>query len=127
MSQNFEIKTGIDIVEISRVKKTLERFQNKFLDRIFTPKELSYALNKKFHYSHLAVRFTAKEAVMKALGKSTDFKDIEIQNDSGGVPSAKLYGRALKLASELGVKKISISLSHSKEMAIATAILKIQN
>ena len=92
---------GIDIIEIDRIKESIELYGDKFLDRIFTKTELDYCLNKKNMYQHLAARFAAKEAVVKAIsaGKKNGFrwKDIEIYNEFNGMPSVKLYGELLKM------------------------------
>lgn len=117
-------KIGIDIVEISRIKNSVNKYKNKFLDRVFTEKELDYSKNKNSKFSHLAARFCGKEAVMKAFGCAFDFKQIEILNDKEGAPKVKLYGRALKKAKEKKVRNIEISLSHCKQYAVASVILE---
>lgn len=116
-------KIGIDIVEIDRVKNSVNKYKKQFLDRIFTEEELDYSKNKHSSFSHLAARFCGKEAVMKAFGCALDFKQIEILNDKAGAPLVKLYGRALKAAKDKKVKSIEISLSHCKQYAVASVIL----
>lgn len=117
-------KIGIDIIEIDRVKNSVNKYKKQFLDRVFTKEELEYSKNKHSGFSHLAARFCGKEAVMKAFGCAFDFKQIEILNDKAGAPLVKLYGRALKAAKDKKVKNIEISLSHCKEYAVAVVIIE---
>ncbi|MBA7575419.1 MAG: holo-[acyl-carrier-protein] synthase [Dehalococcoidia bacterium] len=112
---------GIDIVEIARLKKAIAQRGEAFLKRIYTESELK-SYRKKL--PSLAARFAAKEAVIKALGKPTagiKLKDIEIVADDKGKPLVNLYGEAQNQAKALGLDKIAVSLSHSKEYAIAVA------
>jgi holo-[acyl-carrier protein] synthase len=112
---------GVDIIEIDRVRRAISRWQDSFLNRIYTPAELEYTRN----VSSLAARFAAKEAVMKALGTGTrgvGWKDIEILSNADGAPLVRLYGRALKKSTELGLDGFQISLSHSRKYAIAFVI-----
>jgi len=115
---------GIDLIEIKRIKKVKERWGKRFLERVYTSKELEYCLNKKYPESSLSGRFAAKEAVMKALGtglsSGVSWKDIEILNDRKGKPEVLVYGKTKKL---LGKKKVLISISHTKEDAIAQAMV----
>lgn len=108
--------SGIDIVEIKKLEKTVKRWGKVFLERVYTPGELAYSQNKRHPMQHLAARFAAKEAVFKALGTSPslNFKDIEIVNDVHGKPFCKIKNK--KTA-------ISLSLSHSDHYAVACAIL----
>lgn len=116
---------GIDIIEIERIKKSVEKFGDSFLNKIFTETELKYSLNKKSKYQHLAVRFAAKEAVVKALATESNYgfnwKDIEIYNEKNGMPKVKLFG---KLKTYTNNKKdIKISMSHTENYAACFAIL----
>ena len=116
------VQTGVDIIEIPRIKGVLERYGHRFLNRIFTPKEIAYCRERA---PNLAARFAAKEATMKALGtgvKGVSWKDIEVTRRQSGAPGIQLYGRAEKRAQKLGITEISISLSHSKEYAVAFVI-----
>jgi holo-[acyl-carrier protein] synthase len=110
---------GVDIVEIARLEKAIARWGEDFLSRIYTDSELRlYRKNP----SSLAARFAAKEAVIKALGKPTaviSMRDIEILSDRGGRPVVNLYGKAQSQAKGLGLDKLAITLSHSKEHAVA--------
>jgi holo-[acyl-carrier protein] synthase len=115
---------GVDLVEVGRVKKTIDRWGERFLNRVFTFKEKSYCLKKAFPEQSLAARFAAKEAVLKAIGTGLSsgigWKDIEIVNDISGKPEVSL---GEKITKRIGHKRILISLSHTKEFAIAFAIL----
>jgi len=110
---------GIDIVEIDRVEKAIARWGDGFLHRIYTTPELRLYHNQP---SSLAARFAGKEAVIKALGKQDkgiSWKEIEILSDPNGKPLVHLYGKAQNQANNLGLSNFAISLSHSKEYAIA--------
>ena len=114
--------TGIDIIEISRIKKAIDRWGETFLRRIYTDSELR--LYRK-STSSLAARFACKEAVMKLLGtgrNGANWLDIETISHTSGKPVVKLYGRAQSEADKLGVKEIAVSLSHSREYAIASVV-----
>ncbi len=117
---------GTDIVEVERIKKSVERYGDKFLDKIFTEVELEYSLNKKSKFLHLAGRFAAKEAVVKALApcceKGFNWKDIEIYNDSAGRPFVRLYGKFEEFTA--GKFDVLISISHSENYATAIALLQ---
>jgi len=113
---------GIDIIEIPRIKQAISSWQNSFLNRIYTDAELESCHNAA---SSLAVRFAAKEAVMKALGTGTrglSWRDIEVLSDPDGAPIIQLHGRAQDKASEKGITEFSITMSHSKQYAIAFVI-----
>jgi holo-[acyl-carrier protein] synthase len=113
---------GVDIVEIERVESAIKRGGERFLSRIYTEMELRTCQDR---LSSLASRFAAKEAVMKVLGiggKGIAWREIEIIADEDGKPSVKLYGQAFNKAAELNLKEVSISLSDSKQYAVAVAI-----
>ena len=110
---------GTDIIEITRVKKAIARWGEGFLHHIYTDAELRLYRQKP---QSLAARFAGKEAIMKALGiqsKAIWWKDIEILSDSDGKPFVHLYGKAQAQANSLEIYNLAISLSHSKEYAIA--------
>jgi len=115
---------GIDLIEIERIKKAKNRWGKRFLERVYTPNELEYCLRKRYPETSLAGRFAAKEAVMKALGTGLSsgvrWKDIEILNDRKGKPEVLLYGKTKNL---IGKRKVLISISHTKEDAIAQALI----
>ena len=110
---------GIDIVEIARIAEAVQQWGERFVGRVYTDEEIRLYGGRP---SSLAARFAGKEAVVKALGTSErgiSWKDIEILAEPGGRPMVNLYGRARERADELGVSGLAISLSHSKEYAIA--------
>ena len=110
---------GVDIVEIARIEKAVARWGEAFLRRVYTDLEIRLYRKK---LSSLAARFAGKEAVLKALGKSTrviSLREIEILSDPSGRPLVHLYGEARNQASGLGLDRLAISLSHSREYAIA--------
>jgi len=113
---------GTDIIEIERIRQAIERWGERFLNRVYTKAELRiYG-----HHSYsLAASFASKEAVMKMLGtgnRGVAWREIETLYRSSGKPLIKLSGRAIKQANKLGIKEIDVSLSHSREYATATAI-----
>jgi holo-[acyl-carrier protein] synthase len=114
--------TGIDMIEIPRIRKALARWGEVFLSRIYTEAEIQRYRAKP---SSLAARFACKEAVMKLLGtgrRGVRWREIETLSRPGGRPVVRLYGRAKDKAEALGVTEINVSLSHSKEYAIASVI-----
>jgi holo-[acyl-carrier protein] synthase len=115
-------KIGVDIIEIDRIDQVLHRFGPRFLQRIYTQSEIDLCKQRP-HV--LAVRFAGKEAVMKALGtgvKGVAWREIEILAKPSGEPTVKLYGKAKIQAEILGLSEFAISLSHSREYAVATVI-----
>ena len=118
------LSTGVDIIEISRITRTLERYGERFLQRIYTPGELEYCRGRP---SKLASRFAAKEATMKALGtgvRGVGWRDIEVTRAPSGAPGIRLHGRALSRAERLGVLEISVSMSDSQEHAVAFVVTR---
>ncbi len=117
------IGTGIDIIEVGRIERLLERQGKKFLDRVYTKAEAKYCMAKGKPAIHLAARFAAKEAVAKALGtgfaRGVRMCDIEVLTADKGAPRIKLHGGASKRLESLGAKSVLISLSHTKEYAVA--------
>jgi holo-[acyl-carrier protein] synthase len=120
------IGTGVDIVEVARIKKSLEKYNQRFEEKIFTAEEILYCRAKAEPSIHFAARFAAKEAVMKCLGTGMDqeisFKDIEVTKLKTGKPLIILSGKGGEIASQLEIKTIHISLSHDRNYAIAQAI-----
>jgi holo-[acyl-carrier protein] synthase len=112
------IGIGIDILEVARVQKVVER-NTRFLDRVFTEEEVQYSLPKKNKYQHLAARFAAKEAFFKAIGKRISWTDVEVRNDPSGQP--KLFVHAKE---DFGFSRSLLSLSHLAEHALAIVILE---
>jgi holo-[acyl-carrier protein] synthase len=117
---------GVDIVEVLRIKTLVERFGKRFLDRIYTERELDICKNIS---ARLASRFAGKEAVMKALGtgiRGISWREIEISAEPGGKPVVNLYGKAWVKAKSLGLKSLAISLSDTDELSIAFVVGEIK-
>lgn len=120
------IGTGIDIIEVSRIKKALDMWGDKFMSRVFTRLELSYANKKKFPHENLAARFACKEAVLKAFGDTrvgVNLKNIEVLNDSKGKPEVILHKEAKEFANKNKLDRIIVSISHTNNYAVSNAIL----
>lgn len=113
---------GIDLVEVKRIEALFSQHES-FLPRIYTPKEVKYCLGKRNKYQHLAARFATKEAVIKALGRGTRWKDIELLNDPWGRPYLTLYGTAKELAEKKGIGNWDVSISHTRDYAVAQVVL----
>ena len=122
------VGTGIDITEVPRIQKSIARFGNRFLDRIFTPSEQAYCLRKKNAAESFAARFAAKEAAAKALGTGISFGvtwlEIEVTREASGRPGLQFYGRAAELAARMGVSKAALSLTHTNVLAMASVALE---
>lgn len=118
---------GVDIVEVYRMRDAVSKWGDNFLNKIFTPREIKYANSRRFSSQHLAARFAAKEAVVKAFGepRKSPFKwtDVEILNDKEGKPVAEFHNDALRLKKRKKINAIMISMSHSKNYAVANALL----
>ena len=120
------LRNGIDLVEIARIRTLHEREGERFLRRIFTPRERKYLARKRNPYPSMAVRFAAKEAVYKALdlkGLGASWQDVTVLSLKGGRPVLLLTGRTARRARELKVKRISLSLSHGRDLAVASLCL----
>lgn len=118
---------GTDIIEIERIKESIDRIGQPFINRIFTSKEVKYCESKKnVKYQHYAARFASKEAIFKAISKALDnkfsmeWKNIEILNDENGRPTVKFINFTVD-----GLKEIDISISHCKKYATATVVAEI--
>ena len=123
----MKLTTGVDIIEIPRVRQVLERYGERFLERVYTSGEIAYCRGRP---PNLAARFAAKEATMKALGtgvRGVGWKDIEVVRQESGAPSIRLHGRAERRAERLGVQEISLSLSHSEDYAVAFVVIQCQH
>lgn len=120
---------GIDIIEVDRVRRAVERRGKAFLERVYTPAELEYCGSDPNQFRRLAARFAAKEAVLKAIGtglRQVKWVEAEIVNDSLGKPEVVLRGRLAEIAAERGVGRIIITLSHSRDYAAAQAIALLE-
>ncbi len=120
------IAHGIDLVDFPRIEEMVKEHDSRFLDRVFTPAEQAYANANKNRIEKLAGRFAAKEAVLKLLGTGWRGKiawtDIEVINNSAGQPQVTITGEVKRLADKLGIKQISISITHTANFAIASAV-----
>ena len=118
---------GTDIVEVFRMREAIAKWGDNFLSKIFTPKEISYANARRFSHQHFAARFAAKEAVVKAFGEPRKYPlqwtDIEVLNDKEGKPIIEFHDDALKLKRKKKVDGVIVSISHSKNYAVANVIL----
>jgi holo-[acyl-carrier protein] synthase len=118
---------GLDLVKISRIEAIARRWQDRFLQRVFTEDECHVSFGRACPYASLAGRFAAKEAMLKALGTGwsagVSWRDIQVLNDIGGKPVATARGRTAVLAQQAGVTRIHVSLSHDGDYAIAEVIL----
>jgi holo-[acyl-carrier protein] synthase len=117
---------GIDLVEIARIRGMVEEHGQRFLDRCFTPGEQAYNADSRRRFEHLAARFAAKEATLKALGTGLTggiaWTDIEVVSSANGAPGLALGGAAATAASVLGITSWVISLSHTDTHAIASVL-----
>ena len=116
---------GVDMLEIDRMERVLARRPN-FARRVFTEDERAYCDGSSRPAEHYAARWAAREAVVKALGtgfaQGVGFRDVSVARDEAGRPRAVLTGRAAEVARELGVREIALSISHTRDVAVANAI-----
>jgi holo-[acyl-carrier protein] synthase len=122
------VGTGIDLVEIERIKRSVERYGERFLDRVYTAAEKAYCLRKRNSAESLAARFAAKEAGAKALGTGishgVNWLEIEVIREPGGRPTIAFHGRAREVAQRLGAKSAALSLTHTGSLAMASVVLE---
>ena len=118
---------GTDIVKIDRIKHAAEKWGDSFVEKILTPEEIAYCFGKKDPYPSLAVRFAAKEALVKAIGGEipVKMKDIEILNDEKGRPSIKVRDRLEDFFNDKKIARCHLSLSHEKEFGVASVVLEV--
>jgi holo-[acyl-carrier protein] synthase len=116
---------GVDIIEIDRIKSIINRFEYKFLNKIYTENEIEYCINKVNKYQHFAARFAAKEAIYKALNereqKIANWKNIEVFNQKNGLPIVKTYGKLKEYLAD--DKEIKLSISHSENYVVCFAVI----
>jgi holo-[acyl-carrier protein] synthase len=119
---------GIDITDVVRLEAAVKRFGERFLKRIYTEAELAYCQSKINVFERLAGRFAAKEAAMKAIGtgwkRGVAWRDFEVVRELSGRPTMSFHGKAADFAARLGVKRASLSISHTEQQAIAQVILE---
>ncbi len=119
------LSIGVDLIEVSRIERSIDRYGERFLGRVYTGHELAYCRGRP---QELAARFAAKEAVSKTLGVGVQhpegvcWREIQVRSDARGKPSVELTGRAALLARELGLHAFALSLSHTREYAIAFVV-----
>lgn len=122
------IGSGIDMVEIERIQQSVDRFGERFLNRVYTPAEQAYCLGRRNAAESLAARFAAKEAGAKALGtgisRGVYWHEIEVVREPGGRPNLHFRGRAAEIARHLGVAHAALSLSHTAQLAVASVVLE---
>jgi holo-[acyl-carrier protein] synthase len=118
---------GTDLMESRRMQESIDRYGERFLERIFTAEEIAYCLLKRKNAAEsFAARFAAKEAGAKALGtgisRGVSWKEFEVRREASGRPTLHLSGRAAELAEAMGVKRVQLSLTHSRELALAVVV-----
>jgi holo-[acyl-carrier protein] synthase len=120
--------TGVDLAEVARIRSAVERHGNRFIKRIYTPHEIAYVEKKANRFERYAGRFAAKEAGMKAIGtgwrRGVRWQDFEVANLPSGRPTLRLYGVARRIAEEMGVKSVHLSVTHTAELGMAHVILE---
>jgi holo-[acyl-carrier protein] synthase len=122
------VGTGIDLAEVDRIRKSIERYGARFVERVYTEGEIAYVERKANKYERYAARFAAKEAGMKAIGtgwkRGVTWHDFEVANLPSGKPTLKLHGVAAQVAATLGVVNIALSLTHTAAYGMAHVILE---
>jgi len=122
------VGTGVDLAEVPRIRASIERFGARFIDRIYTSGEIAYVERKANRFERYAARFAAKEAGMKAIGtgwkRGVTWRDFEVANLPSGKPTLRLHGVAAEIATRLGVRNISLSITHTAELGMAHVILE---
>ena len=120
------VGTGIDIVEIDRIKRSIIKYSDRFKNKVFTQREIDYCHSQADPSKHFAARFSVKEAVLKCFGTGMTggilWKDVEVDNKKSGQPTLNLYGKGKDLFNQLKIKHIHISITHDKNYAVAHAI-----
>jgi holo-[acyl-carrier-protein] synthase len=120
--------TGVDLAEVGRIREAIERYGERFVRRIYTESEIAYVERKANRFERYAGRFAAKEAGMKAIGtgwkRGVRWQDFEVSNLPSGRPTLRLHGEAARIAEKLGVKTISLSITHTAELGMAQVILE---
>lgn len=121
------IGVGIDLVKIDRIQKMVEKWDKRFLNRIFTSVEQTYSFSFRQPFPHLAGRFAIKEAVFKAIGTGwrggVRWTDIEVYNESSGQPRVRVYGKVKERIEDQGVTQIQASISHDTEYSVGQIVL----
>src|ERR1043165_8099583 len=122
------IAIGVDLVECARIQRSVDRFGDRFLHRVFADGEIEYSMSMKFPARHLAARFAGKEAVAKAfgtgIGKAVGWRDIDIRKKESGEPYLIFSGRAKEFLAKRGITSALITLSHTEHHAVACVVLE---
>jgi holo-[acyl-carrier protein] synthase len=122
------VGTGIDLVEIDRIQQSLDRFGQRFLNRVFTEAEQAYCQRKRKSAESFAARFAAKEAGAKALGtgisQGVNWLEIEVTREPGGRPALLFHGRAAQIAARLNVTRAALSITHTATLSMASVVLE---
>ena len=122
------IGSGVDLCEVGRIKDAIARHGRRFVERIYTDREIAYAESKANLYERYAARFAAKEAAMKAIGTGwhggVRWRDFEVTNLPSGRPTLQFHGKAAEYAKKLGVQNISLSITHTSVQAMAIVVLE---
>ena len=125
------IGSGIDLVEIRRIKRSIDRYGSRFLNRVYTGAAQAYCLRKRNSAESFAARFAAKEAAAKALGTGISYGvnwlEFEVVREPSGRPSIKFHGRAAEIAARMGFSSVALSLTHTAELASASVVLESGN
>ena len=122
------VGSGIDLVEIARIQQSVQRFGQRFLDRVYTAAEQGYCLRKRNSAESLAARFAAKEAGAKALGtgisRGVSWLEIEVVREPSGRPTIRFHGRAAEIAGALGVGHVALSITHTATLSMASVVVE---
>ena len=122
------VGSGIDLVEITRIQQSVQRFGQRFLDRVYTAAEQAYCLRKRNSAESLAARFAAKEAGAKALGtgisRGVSWLEIEVVREPSGRPTIQFHGRAAEIAQALGVAHVALSITHTSTLSMASVVVE---
>ncbi len=122
------VGSGVDLCEVPRIEASIARYGARFIERIYTPAEIAYVERKANRFERYAARFAAKEAGMKAIGTGwrhgVRWQDFEVANLPSGKPTLLLHGVAARVAEKLGVRNVALSITHTREVALAHLILE---
>jgi holo-[acyl-carrier protein] synthase len=125
------VGTGVDLAEVDRIRASMERFGERFRNRVFTAGEIAYVEKKANKYERYAGRFAAKEAGMKAIGtgwkRGVRWHDFEVVNLPSGRPTLRLHGVAAEVAKEMGVTAVQLSITHTAQLGMAHVILEAEH
>jgi holo-[acyl-carrier protein] synthase len=128
MPDSIILGIGLDLVEVKRMRASVRRSGERFSKRVFTPEEIAYCAGRARKFEHLAARFAAKEAALKALGTGitgwASMQEVEVVHDAAGRPEIRLSGGVLRRARSLGVTATHLSISHTERIAAAMVILE---